>query len=118
MVEEEEIVIEANKGLANYSRDIWQFRELFYLLTWRDILVRYKQTVLGVAWALVRPFVTMVVFTIIFEKVAGLRPPGAMPYALLVFAAILPWQFFSTALSESSNSLLSNANLITKVYFP
>ena len=90
---------------------------MFYFLAWRDLLVRYKQTVIGVAWALLRPFLTMVVFTVIFGKIAGL-PSGGVPYPILVFAGMLPWQFFSNALSESSGSLVSNANLISKVYFP
>jgi lipopolysaccharide transport system permease protein len=110
--------IEAGRTEKNYWRDLWRYRELFYFLAWRDILVRYKQTVIGVAWALVRPFLTMLIFTVVFNKVAKLSAPGAVPYALLVFAAMLPWQFFSTALGESSNSLISNGNLISKVYFP
>jgi lipopolysaccharide transport system permease protein len=110
--------IEAGRTEKNYWRDLWRYRELFYFLAWRDILVRYKQTAIGVAWALIRPFVTMVVFTLVFNKVAKLPAPGSVPYPLLVFAAMLPWQFFSTALSESSNSLIGNANLISKVYFP
>lgn len=114
----DEIVIEPGNGFKNYWRDLWRYRELFYILAWRDILVRYKQTVIGVAWALIRPFLTMVVLTLVFNKVAKLEAPGALPYALFVFAAMLPWQFFSTALSESSNSLIGNANLISKVYFP
>jgi lipopolysaccharide transport system permease protein len=96
---------------------LWRYRELFYFLAWRDLLVRYKQTVIGVAWALLRPFLTMVVFTVVFGKIAGL-PSGGVPYPILVFAGMLPWQFFSNALSESSGSLVSNANLISKVYFP
>lgn len=114
----DEILITPESSLKGYWRDIWRYRELFYILAWRDILVRYKQTVIGVAWALIRPFITMIVFTIVFNKVAKLEAPGGVPYPLLVFAAMLPWQFFSTALSESSNSLVSNANLISKVYFP
>ena len=114
----DELIIEPNSGFKHYWQDIWRYRELFYILAWRDILVRYKQTVIGIAWALIRPFVTMIVFTIVFNKVAKLEAPGSVPYPLLVFAAMLPWQFFSTALSESSNSLVSNANLISKVYFP
>src|SRR5215468_10427940 len=112
----EELVIEAEGGELQYWRDLWLYRELFYFLAWRDILVRYKQTVIGVAWALIRPFLTMVVFTFVFSKVA--RLPAPVPYPLLVFSAMLPWQFFSTALSESSNSLIGNANLISKIYFP
>src|SRR5437879_5865194 len=113
-----EIVIEAGRTEANYWRDLWRYRELFYFLAWRDILVRYKQTVIGIAWALIRPLLTTMVLTIVFSKVAKLPAPGSAPYALLVFAAMLPWQFFSTALSESSMSLIGNANLISKIYFP
>src|SRR5438876_5030462 len=113
-----EIVLEAGRTEGQYWRDLWRYRELFYFLAWRDILLRYKQTVIGIAWALVRPFLTMVVFTFVFSKIAKLPAPGAVPYALMVFAAMLPWQFFATALSESSNSLIGNANLISKVYFP
>jgi len=110
--------IEAGRTEKNYWRDLWRYRELFYFLAWRDILVRYKQTVIGIAWALIRPFLTMLIFTVVFNRVAKLNAPGAVPYALLVFAAMLPWQFFATALGESSNSLIGNANLISKVYFP
>lgn len=114
----DEIVIEAGRTEKNYWFDLWRYRELFFILAWRDVAVRYKQTVIGVAWALIRPFLTMLVFTVVFNKVAKLDAPGSLPYALFVFAALLPWQFFSTALSESSNSLIGNANLISKVYFP
>ncbi len=113
-----DLIIEAGRTEKNYYRDLWRYRELFYFLAWRDILVRYKQTVIGIAWALIRPFLTMLIFTVVFNKVAKLQSPGSVPYALLVFAAMLPWQFFATALSESSNSLIGNANLISKVYFP
>src|SRR5262245_25468320 len=113
-----DLLIEAGRGAKNYWRDLWRYRELFYFLAWRDILVRYKQTAIGIAWALVRPFLTMLIFTFIFSRVAKLPAPGSIPYPLLVFAAMLPWQFFSTALSESSGSLIANSNLISKVYFP
>jgi homopolymeric O-antigen transport system permease protein len=113
-----DLLIEAGRVEKNYWRDLWRYRELFYFLAWRDILVRYKQTVIGVAWALIRPFLTMLIFTFIFSRVAKLPAPGSIPYPLLVFAAMLPWQFFSTALSESSGSLIANSNLISKVYFP
>src|SRR5208283_586385 len=96
----------------------WRYRELFYFLAWRDILVRYKQTVIGIAWAVIRPLLMTVVFTVVFSRIAKLPAPGGVPYALLVMAAMLPWQFFSTSLSESSNSLIGNANLISKIYFP
>ena len=102
----------------HYWKDIWRYRELFWFLSWRDILVRYKQTVIGIAWAVIRPFAMMVVFTFVFSKVAKLPAPGDVPYALMVFAAMLPWQFFATGLSESSSSLISNSNLISKIYFP
>ena len=111
------LVLEPGRAERHYWRDLWRYRELFYFLAWRDLLVRYKQTVIGVAWALLRPFLTMVVFTVVFGKIAGL-PSGGVPYPILVFAGMLPWQFFSNALSESSGSLVSNANLISKVYFP
>lgn len=110
--------IEAGRAEAQYWQDIWRYRELFYFLAWRDILVRYKQTFIGIAWALIRPFLTMIIFTIVFSQIAKLPSEGKAPYAILVFSAMLPWQFFSSALSECSSSLISNANLISKVYFP
>ena len=112
-----ELVIKAGRTESQYWQDLWRYRELFYFLAWRDILVRYKQTVIGIAWALIRPFLTMIVFTVVFGNLAKLPSEGA-PYPILVFAAMLPWQFFSNALSESSNSLITNSNLISKVYFP
>lgn len=113
-----ELIIEAGRTEAQYFRDLWRYRELFYFLAWRDVLVRYKQTAIGVAWALIRPFLTMVVFTVVFGRLANLPSEGSAPYPILVFSALLPWQFFSNALSECSNSLITNANLISKVYFP
>ena len=112
-----ELVIEAGRTERHYWRDLWRYRELFYFLAWRDLLVRYKQTVVGVAWSLIRPLLTMVVLTIVFGKL-GQMPSGGVRYPLLVFCGMLPWQFFSTALSESGNSLVTNSNLISKVYFP
>ena len=112
------LIIEAGRAESHYWKDLWRYRELFYVLAWRDIAVRYKQTVIGVLWALLRPFLTMVVFTVVFGKLAKLPTAGTAPYALMVFAGMLPWTFFSTALSEASNSLIGNANLISKVYFP
>lgn len=112
------LVIEPGAADRNYWQDLWRYRELFYVLAWRDIAVRYKQTVIGLAWAVIRPFLTMVVFTLVFGKLAKLPTEGAAPYALMVFAGLLPWQFFSTALSEASGSLIGNSNLISKVYFP
>lgn len=113
-----ELIIEAGRIEQQYWRDLWQFRELFYILAWRDLTVRYKQTVIGVAWAVVRPFLTIVVFTLVFNRVAKLDAPGGIPYALFVGAAMMPWQFFASAFSEASGSLLSNSVLISKVYFP
>src|SRR5664279_4013600 len=112
------ITIERGQHELNYWRDLWRYRELFQVLAWRDLSVRYKQTVIGVAWALIRPFLTMLVFTTIFGRIAKLPSDGAAPYALMVFAGLLPWTFFSTGLADASNSLISNANLISKVYFP
>ena len=112
-----ELTIAAGHTEQQYWRDIWRYRELFYFLAWRDILVRYKQTAIGLAWALLRPFLTMVVFTIVFGQLAKLPSNGA-PYPILVFSALLPWQFFASALAECSNSLIGNANLLSKVYFP
>ncbi|WP_295434371.1 ABC transporter permease [uncultured Thiodictyon sp.] len=114
----ETLIIEPGLAERHYWRDLWRYRELFYVLASRDISVRYKQTIIGLAWALIRPFLTMVVFTVVFGKLAKLPTEGTAPYALMVYAGLLPWQFFSTALSESSNSLIGNANLISKVYFP
>lgn len=112
------IIIEPNRKELRYWSDIWAYRDLFIILAWRDIAVRYKQTVLGLAWAVIRPLLTAIIFTIIFGKLAKLPTPGAVPYPLLVFAGMLPWFLFSSILTEASNSLISNANLIGKVYFP
>jgi lipopolysaccharide transport system permease protein len=112
------LIIESGRADKNYWIDLWRYRELFIILAWRDISVRYKQTIIGVAWAIIRPFLTMVVFTVIFGRVANLPSDGSAPYALMVFAGMLPWTLFSTALSEASNSLIGNANLISKIYFP
>jgi lipopolysaccharide transport system permease protein len=111
------LLIESGRADRQYWRDLWRYRELFYFLAWRDILVRYKQTVIGIVWALLRPFLTMVVFTVVFGSLAKLPSQGT-PYPILVFSALLPWQFFANSLSESSNSLITNANLLSKVYFP
>lgn len=118
MSESVTLIIEAGRSERHYWRDLWRYRELFYFLAWRDLLVRYKQTVIGVAWALLRPLMTMLIFTLVFGHLAKLPSEGDAPYPILVFAALLPWQFFSNALSEASNSLIGNANLISKVYFP
>src|SRR5262249_50775529 len=107
----------AGRAEKNYWADLWRYRELFFILAWRDVSVRYKQTVIGILWAILRPFLTMVVFTVIFGRLAALPRDGG-PYALMVFAAMLPWSLFSTALGEASNSLIGNERLISKVYFP
>lgn len=112
-----ELIIEAGRAERQYWQDLWRYRELFYFLAWRDILVRYKQAAFGISWALIRPFLTMVVFTVVFGNLAKL-PSEGVPYPILVFSAMLPWQFFSNALSQCSSSLIANSNLISKVYFP
>jgi len=112
------LVLERGRFEQHYWRDLWAYRELFAILAWRDIAVRYKQTFIGIAWAVVRPFLTMVIFTIVFGKLAKLPSEGDVPYALMVYVGMLPWFLFSTILSEASNSLVGNSNLITKVYFP
>ncbi len=116
--EDFDIVLEAGRTEKNYWADIWRYRELFYILSWRDIAVRYKQTIIGIAWSVIRPVLTMIIFTVVFSKIANLPSEGAAPYAIMVYAALLPWQFFSNALTESSGSLVSNSSLISKVYFP
>ena len=112
------LVLEPGRAARHYWRDIWAYRELFAILAWRDVSVRYKQTAIGVAWAVVRPLLTMIVFTIIFGRVAKLPTAGTTPYSVMVFAGMLPWFLFSTVLAEASNSLVTNANLVGKVYFP
>lgn len=115
---EEILVIEPGRMEAHYWRDLWRYRELFLILAWRDVAVRYKQTLIGVAWAVLRPFLTMVVFTVVFGKLAKLPTDGQTPYALMVLAGMLPWYLFSSALGSAAESLVGNANLIGKVYFP
>jgi lipopolysaccharide transport system permease protein len=112
------VIIEPGRKALSYWADVWSYRELFQVLAWRDIAVRYKQTVIGVLWAVIRPFLTMLVFTVVFGRLAKLPSEGNAPYALLVFAGMLPWSFFSTALAEASFSLVMNANMISKIYFP
>jgi len=112
-----DLVIEGARSNGQYWTDLWQYRELFFFLAWRDILVRYKQTVIGLAWSVIRPFLTMLVFTIVFGRLAKL-PSGGVPYPILVYAAMLPWQFFSTSFNDASNSLINNSNMLTKIYFP
>ncbi len=113
-----DLIIEAGRNEKNYWGDLWRYRELFYILSWRDIKVRYKQTTMGAAWGIIRPLLTMIIFSLVFGRVANLAKSSAYPYPLLVFSGLLPWQFFSTALSDAGNSLISNTNLISKVYFP
>ena len=110
------LVIEAGRTESQYWRDLWRYRELFYFLAWRDFLIRYKQTAVGILWSLIRPVLAMLVLTVV-GKIGGLSSGGA-PYPIFCFCALLPWQFFSTALSESGNSLVNNANLVSKIYFP
>lgn len=117
MTSPEETVIAAGRTGRRYLHDLWRYRELFLFLAWRDLLVRYKQTVVGVAWSVIRPFLTMLALTLVFGKFGNL-PSGGVPYPLLVFCGLIPWQFFATALSESGNSLVANSGLISKVYFP
>jgi lipopolysaccharide transport system permease protein len=116
--DEQVLVLESGRAERHYWRDIWHYRELFMILAWRDVAVRYKQTVIGVAWAVVRPLLTMIIFTVIFGRVAKLPSEGTAPYPIMVFAGMLPWFLFSTILSEASNSLVANTNLVGKVYFP
>jgi lipopolysaccharide transport system permease protein len=113
----QELVIEPGRTEKNYWLDLWRYRELLYILAWRDISVRYKQTAIGVIWAVLRPLIAMVIFTVVFGRIAKM-PSNGIPYPILVFAAMLPWQFFSNSLAEASQSLVVNANLISKVYFP
>ena len=112
------LVLEPGRTERHYWRDLWAYRELFAILAWRDVAVRYKQTAIGIAWAVLRPFVTMVIFTIVFGRLANLPSEGITPYPVMVFAGMLPWFLFSSILSDASNSIIGNANLIGKVYFP
>jgi lipopolysaccharide transport system permease protein len=112
-----EILIEPGRPIHRYWRDLWRYRELFYFMAWRDVLLRYKRTSIGFAWAVLRPFLTMLVFTLIFSKLAKL-PSGGAPYPILVYTAILPWQFFATAFQDAGNSLSNKETIISKIYFP
>jgi lipopolysaccharide transport system permease protein len=113
-----ELILEAGRAEKNYWRDLWYYRELLQVLVWRDFAVRYKQTAIGVVWGVLRPLLSMMIFTIIFGRIAKLPSPGAAPYPLMVLAGMLPWTFVSTALTDASNSLIANTNLLSKVYFP
>lgn len=115
---EQKLILEPGRSEKNYWTDLWRFRELFLILAWRDLTVRYKQTIIGIVWAVLRPFLNMVVFTVIFGRVAGLPSDGDAPYALMVYSALLPWTLFSNSLTDASNSMIVNSNLISKVYFP
>jgi lipopolysaccharide transport system permease protein len=113
-----ELILEAGRANRHYWADLWRYRELFAILAWRDIAVRYKQTVIGVAWVVLQPLIMVVIMTVVFGKIAGLRSEGSAPYAVMVFAGILPWQLFANVISLSGNSIVGNAHLLTKVYFP
>lgn len=117
MSAQQEILITPNRIVTNYWRDIWRYRELFWFMAWRDILLRYKRMTIGVAWAILRPVLTMLVFTLVFSRVARL-PSDGVPYPLMVFAGMLPWQFFASAFTDAGNSLSNKETIITKVYFP
>jgi lipopolysaccharide transport system permease protein len=118
IMSDELLIIERGSAAKRSWHDLWRYRELFFVLAWRDISVRYKQTIIGFLWAIVRPFLTMVVFTVIFGRLAALPSEVGAPYALLVFSALLPWNLFSTALTDAGNSVVGNAALVSKVYFP
>ncbi|MFZ0302288.1 MAG: ABC transporter permease [Terracidiphilus sp.] len=112
-----QLLVEAGRAERQYWKDLWRYRELFFFLAWRDLLVRYKQTVVGVSWSLIRPLLTMLILTVVFGKL-GKMPSGGSPYPLLVLCGMLPWNFFSTAISDSGNSLVGNSSLVAKIYFP
>jgi homopolymeric O-antigen transport system permease protein len=115
--QEDLLIIDAGRAEGQYWKDLWRYRELFFFLAWRDILVRYKQTFLGISWSVLRPLLTMIVFTIVFGRLAKL-PSGGVPYPLFVFVAMLPWQLFSNSLNSVGNSMIGNSGIISKVYFP
>jgi len=112
-----DLIIEPGRSEKNYWNDLLRFRELFIFMAWRDILVRYKQTAIGLSWSIIRPILTMIIFTVVFGRIAKL-PSGGVPYPILVFAGLLPWQFFSTSFTDASGSLIGNSNMLTKLYFP
>jgi len=114
--ERTQLIIEPGKAEKNYWNDLWHYRELFYILSWRDLKVRYKQTVVGAAWGVIRPVLTMIIFSVVFGRVANMAKGSLSPYPLIVFSGLLPWQFFSTALSEASSSMIGNSNLISKIF--
>lgn len=112
------MILEAGRAETNYWRDLWAYRELFAILAWRDVAVQYKQSIIGIAWAVVRPLLTMIIFTVLLGRLAKLPTVGSVPYPVMVMAGMLPWFLFSTTLSQAANSLVANSNLISKVYFP
>src|SRR5215469_1724030 len=112
-----QLLIDAERIEQQYWYDLWRYRELFFFLAWRDLLVRYKQTVVGVSWSIIRPLLTMLILTVIFGKLSKM-PSGGSPYPLLVLCGMLPWNFFSTAISDGGNSMVANSSLISKIYFP
>src|SRR5260221_5225315 len=116
--DEFDLWLEAGRTETHYWPDLWRYRDLFVILAWRDVAVRYKQTVVGVTWSLLQPLLTMIMMTVVFGKLAGLHYEGTVPYAIMVFSGMLPWQFFANALSTSGQSLVGNANLVSKIYFP
>jgi lipopolysaccharide transport system permease protein len=116
--DEFDIWLEAGRIEKHYWLDLWRYRELFLILAWRDISIRYKQTLVGVGWSLIQPLLTMLIMTVVFGRLAGLHSDGSAPYPIMVFAGLLPWQFFSMSLSNSGQSLVANANLVSKIYFP
>jgi lipopolysaccharide transport system permease protein len=118
MSESHKIIITPQKSVQSFWRELWDYRDLFYFLAWRDFKVRYKQTMLGVVWAVIRPLITMLIFSILFGRIAKLPSEGGAPYQVMVFSAMLPWYFFSSTMQDSSQSLVMNANMITKIYFP
>lgn len=113
-----DLIIKPNRHKKDYIKDIYRYRDLLLILTWRDILVRYKQTIMGIAWAFIRPLLTMAIFTILFGKIAKLENDTGAPYAIVVFAALLPWQLFANGFAACSNSLVAGAGMLSKVYFP
>jgi lipopolysaccharide transport system permease protein len=115
---EEEVILRAGSSSRGYWTELWRYRELFFFLAWRDLKVRYKQTTIGVAWAVIRPLLVTVIFVVLFGRLAGLPSPAGVPYPLLVITGLVPWQFFAAVMGEGSSSVLTNANLISKVYFP
>ena len=116
--DEFDIWLEAGRTEKHYWLDLWRYRDLFLILAWRDVAVRYKQTIVGVTWSLLQPFLTMIIMTVVFGRLAGLHSEGTVPYSIMVLSGMLPWQFFANALSTSGQSLVSNANLVSKIYFP